>query len=251
MSILSLLSIVILWVIVLLLGFLVFGTLRALGILSWRLEQIEATTPKRLGRDGLKAGRKAPDFTLPCVNPDLVAPVVAQPPHVVARSPDRAIALTEGLHDGAVGDEWSGRETAPQQVVSLHDFAGRKVLLVFTQSGCSPCKKIVPELNRLAAVGRIANPSHPQVLVVNNGDLEMTRKWNTEVAARFPVLAQTQFSISKKYEVFATPFAFLIDAKGVIISKGIVNNRQHIRYVLSGARASEPGALTTGDNGRP
>jgi peroxiredoxin len=198
---------------------LLFGTLRALGLLSWRLEQLEATTPKRLGRDGLKPGKKAPDFTLPSVT-SLPLPL----------SPDR-----RGR---------SGRE------VSLHDFAGRRVLLVFTQSGCSPCKAIVPELNRLER-------GDTQVLVINNGDLEATRKWSAEVGARFPVLAQTQFSISKKYEVFATPFAFLIDEKGVIASKGIINNRQHVRYVLSGVRASEPElpattsepeALATGDN---
>jgi hypothetical protein len=59
------------------------------------------------------------------------------------------------------------------------------------------------------------------------------------VAARFPVLSQTQFSVSKKYEVFATPFAFLIDERGVITSKGIITSRQHIRYVLSGNRAGE------------
>ncbi len=194
MSILWFLSSIVLWVIVLFLGFLLLGTLRSLGFLSWRLEQLEATTPKRLGRDGLKPGKRAPDFTLP---------------------------------------------SASGQEVSLHEFAGRKVLLVFTQSGCSPCKKIVPELNRLAAVGRIANPSHPQVLVVNNGDLEATRQWSAEVAAHFPVLAQTQFSISKKYDVFATPFAFLIDEKGAIASKGIINNRQRIRYVLSGTCGSE------------
>jgi methylamine dehydrogenase accessory protein MauD len=187
MSILWLLSIVLLWVMVLLLGFLLFGTLRALGLLSWRLEQLEATTPKRLGRDGLKPGKRAPDFTLPSTD---------------------------------------GKE------VSLHDFAGRKVLLVFTQSGCSPCKKVVPELNRLER-------GDTYVVVINNGDTETTCKWSTEVGACFPVLAQTQFSISKKYEVFATPFAFLIDAKGVIVSKGIINNRQHIRYILSGARVPD------------
>ena len=89
---------------------------------------------------------------------------------------------------------------------------------------------IVPDLN-----GLVRGDTH--VLVVNNGDPEATRKWCTEVGARFPVLAQEKFSISKKYEMFATPFAFLIDAKGVIVSKGIINNRQHIHYVLSGARA--------------
>ncbi len=186
MSIFWLVLIAVLWLTVLFLGFLLLGALRALGLLSWRLEQLEATTPKRFGRDGLKPGKRAPDFTLPSV---------------------------------------SGKE------VSLHEFLGRKVFLVFTQSGCSPCKKIIPELNRLGPA--------EQVLVVNNGDLEATRQWSAEAEARFPVLAQTQFNISKKYEVFATPFAFLIDEKGVIASKGIVNNRQHIRYVLSGTRPLE------------
>jgi len=193
------------------LGFLLLGALRALGLLSWRLEQLEATTPKRLGRDGLKLGKKAPDFTLPCMT-------------------FRPLSSLSALNG----------ESAME--VSLHDFAGRKVLLVFTQSGCSPCKAVVPELNRLER-------GDTQVLVVNNGDPDATLKWGAEVGARFPVLAQDKFSISKKYEVFATPFGFLIDEKGIIASKGIINNRQHIRYVLSGKRVSEPGALATGDNG--
>jgi hypothetical protein len=49
------------------------------------------------------------------------------------------------------------------------------------------------------------------------------------------VLAQDRFSISKRYHVFATPFAFLINEKGVIASKGIISNGQHIRYVMVGA----------------
>ncbi len=128
----------------------------------------------------------------------------------------------------------------------MHDFAGRSVLLVFTQSGCSPCKTIVPELNRL-------DRGDTQVLVVNNGTPELTRKWSADVGARFPVLAQEKFSISKQYETFATPFAFLINAKGVIVAKGIIHNRQHIHYVLSGAHHSGPETLTTevrsGSNG--
>jgi methylamine dehydrogenase accessory protein MauD len=186
MSLPWLIPFIVLCIMVLAVAFLLLGTLRSLGLVSWRLEQLEATMPRRLGRDGLRPGKKAPEFTLPGVE---------------------------------------GRD------ISLHDFSGRRVLLVFTQSGCSPCQKIIPELNRLGP--------DEQVLVVNNGDVQATRKWSTKVGARFPVLAQAQFSISKKYQVFATPFAFLIDAKGVIVSKGIINNRQHIHYVLSGACAPE------------
>jgi peroxiredoxin len=160
------------------------GALRALGLISWRLEQLEAITPSHIGRDGLKLGKKAPHFTLP----------------------------------SAAGDE-----------MSLHDFAGRKVLLVLTQSGCAPCREIVPELNRLHEKGE------HQILVVNNAELEGTRRWAVEVGSRFPVLAQEKFSLSKRYQVFATPFAFLIDEQGVITSKGIVGTREYLGYVLTGA----------------
>jgi methylamine dehydrogenase accessory protein MauD len=188
---------VLLWLIVLFLGFLLLGTLRALGLLKWRLEQLEATMPSRLGRSGLKPGKKAPDFTL------------------------RSVAGTE---------------------VSLHDFAGRKVLVVFTQAGCGPCQQIMPELNRLE--GRDF-----QVLVLNKGGAETTSKWAAEIGARFPVLIQDGLDISKKYEAFATPFAFLIDEKGVVASRGIISNKQHIGYVLSGAGGAKNGHAENAPSG--
>jgi hypothetical protein len=62
-----LVSYVALWLAVLFLGFLLLGALRALGLLRWRREQLEAITPTRVGRRGLEPGKKAPDFTRPSV----------------------------------------------------------------------------------------------------------------------------------------------------------------------------------------
>jgi methylamine dehydrogenase accessory protein MauD len=184
MNTLLLISNMVLWMALLGTGFLLLGTLRSLGLLTWRLHQLEVTTPRRLGREGLAVGKKAPDFTLA----------------------------------SAAGGEGS-----------LRDFAGRKVLLVFMQSGCGPCMEIVPELNRVHDKGE------HQVLVVNNGDLETTRTWAAENRAHFPVFSQEKFSISKRYHVFATPYAFVIGQDGLIASKGIAGSRQYLRYVLTGA----------------
>jgi methylamine dehydrogenase accessory protein MauD len=193
------LSQVLLWALVLALGFLLLGTLRALGLMRWRLEQLEATTPSRLGRNGLKPGKKAPDFTLP------------------------SVAGTE---------------------VSLSNFTGRQVLLVFVQPGCGPCRQVTPELNRLQDKGEV------QVVAVSNGDREANRKWAGEVRACFPVLTQERLSLSRRYEAFATPFAFLIDEKGVIRSAGIINSRQHLGFVLAGRRnAPEAEPMATGSPG--
>jgi methylamine dehydrogenase accessory protein MauD len=134
-----------------------------------------------------------------------------------------------GLRPGNKAPDFTLPDVAGRDV-SLGDFAGRPVLLVFTQSGCGPCHAILPELNRLQAGGET------QVLVVNNGDLNEARKSAAEVRASFPVLVQDRFAISKKYEVFATPFAFLIDEAGVVRSNGIAGSRQYLEFVLDGAR---------------
>jgi methylamine dehydrogenase accessory protein MauD len=177
-----------LWAAVLFLGFLLLGVCRTLGTIQWRLDQLELTTPRRVGRDGLKTGSHAPDFVLP---------------------------------------DLAGRD------VSLADFAGRPTLLVFTQHGCEPCGRIVPELNRLVQSGAIG------VLAVANGEPAEVRRWAEDAQAAFPVLTQQGWSVSRQYQVFATPFAFLIDEHGVIQSKGIVTSRKYLGYVLSRGKTND------------
>jgi methylamine dehydrogenase accessory protein MauD len=185
-----LVSAIVSWAAVLFLAFLVVGALRALALLRWQLDQLQATTPTRKGRGGLMVGAKAPLFTLPSV---------------------------------------AGSE------VSLADYAGRSLFLVFVQTGCGPCHAVVPDLNRLQQSGKY------QVLVVNNGERQAVEKWTAEVHADFPVLIQDKWSVSKRYEVLATPFAFLVDQEGVIASKGFVSNKQYMGFVLerrsAGARS--------------
>jgi methylamine dehydrogenase accessory protein MauD len=117
--------------------------------------------------------------------------------------------------------------------VGLEQYSGRKLLLVFMQPGCGPCHAIVPELNRLQDTGEI------QVLVIHNGDTEAVRRWLQQVRPHFPLAVQERFNVSKRYEVFATPFAFLIDEQGVIAARGIVSTKQFLGFVLNGARDHE------------
>jgi methylamine dehydrogenase accessory protein MauD len=177
-----------LWIVVLFFGFLLLGALRALALLRWRVAQLEAITPSRVARSGLRPGKKAPGFALPSI---------------------------------AGGTE--GSEVGP------HLYAGRKLLLVFMQPGCGPCHEIAPELNRLHDAGEV------QVMVIHNGDTEAVRRWIQQNRPRFSVARQDHFNLSKRYEVFATPFGFLIDEAGVIASRGIVSNKQFLGFVLTGA----------------
>jgi peroxiredoxin len=113
------------------------------------------------------------------------------------------------------------------KTVSLEEFAGRSVLLVFTQTGCGPCKSIIPALEHLQKKASL------QIVVVNRGDLASTRDWAETVRASFPILTQEGIEVAKKYEAFVTPFAFLIDESGVVVSRGLVTEARHIDFILS------------------
>jgi hypothetical protein len=106
------------------------------------------------------------------------------------------------------------------------------VFLVFTQAGCGPCKQIMPELSRMSG-------GDLQILVVNKGDAAAAGQLVSKAQPRFPVLVADGLDLSRKYEAFATPFAFLIDENGIIASRGIISNKQHIAYVLSGAAGAK------------
>lgn len=177
-------ALVLLGALLLFLGFLLLGALRTVSLLAWRLDQLEATTPGRLNRNGLPPGELAPDFTLP---------------------------------------DLTGR------VLTLSGHSDRDTLLVFVQSRCGPCHAIVPELNRLQRRRDL------QVLAVLHADSDEAQEWAAETRPEFPVAVQEDWSVSKQYEVFATPFAFLIDRQGVIRSKGILSRRQHVGLLLSTA----------------
>jgi methylamine dehydrogenase accessory protein MauD len=195
-------STITLWIVIIAIGFLLLGTLRTVGLLQWKVDQLEATRPPRGNRSGLKPGVKAPGFTLPDVE----------------------------------GEE-----------VSLADFARRRTLLVFVQSGCGPCHDIVPELNRLQQSGQL------QVVVINSAEPHEAREWAQETSADFPVLIQDRWEVSKQYQVFATPFAFLINEHGAIAAAGIASSHQYLGYLLEAADAFQESAPTqsTPENAAP
>lgn len=155
-------------------------------------------TKSKIKRDGLKAGTPAPDFRLPRLD---------------------------------------GRGE-----LGLSDFRGRRVLLVFSSPQCGPCNALAPELEkfyrshhydtsqRSAAADRstlvAADPS-PQpsprltgrggVVMISKGEPQENRAKVKEHGLTFPIVLQQQWEISRRYAMFATPIAYLIDEQGIII----------------------------------
>jgi peroxiredoxin len=97
--------------------------------------------------------------------------------------------------------------------LSLADFHGERVLLVFSDPDCGPCDELAPQLQEL----HLQRPDL-QVLVVSRRDAEATRIKAAGLGLSFPIVVQRQWEISLLYAMFATPVGYLIDEEGILAS---------------------------------
>jgi peroxiredoxin len=97
--------------------------------------------------------------------------------------------------------------------LSLAEYRGRKVLLVFSDPQCGPCERLVPKLEDLHR-----QQTHLEVVMVSRGDAEENRKKVTQFGLTFPVVLQKQWEVSRSYAMFGTPVGYLVDEAGVLAS---------------------------------
>lgn len=95
--------------------------------------------------------------------------------------------------------------------LSLDEYRGQKVLLVFSDPECGPCNLLAPQLEKLAR-----RTPDIQVIMVSRGEREANRLKVEEQQLTFPVVLQRHWEISRLYAMFATPIAYLIDEHGII-----------------------------------
>ena len=98
-------------------------------------------------------------------------------------------------------------------------------LLMFVSASCPLCKNLIPMAKSFARDERV------QLIFVGDDDVQTQR----DMIARHG-LAGYQFingpDVGQAYEVGKLPFAVLLDADGLILSKGLVNSREHLESLI-------------------
>jgi peroxiredoxin len=96
--------------------------------------------------------------------------------------------------------------------LSLHELSGKSVLLVFSSPHCGPCTALAPELERF-------HRQHPdlKLVMISKGEPKENRAKVKEHGLTFPIVLQQQWEVSRRYAMFATPVAYLINEAGLIV----------------------------------
>jgi peroxiredoxin len=100
------------------------------------------------------------------------------------------------------------------QTITLSQFRGRRLLLLFFSPRCSFCADMLPALEALPD-----SDSHPAVVIVTTGSAGENRRIFEPLRRQFPVLLQEEREVAALFGVHGTPMAYLVDENGLALSE--------------------------------
>lgn len=139
--------------------------------------------------------------------------------------PDLTYA-TELLKPGAAAPDFS-LEDLEGKAVSLKDFRGKNVVLVFWATWCPDCRAEVPLLKSMDA-----SADHDKVVFVSvsfDRDKEVLRSYARENALPgvqlFDPVGKKKSAVGEAYHVKWIPSLYLIDARGKVVLSTVVADK--------------------------
>ena len=115
-------------------------------------------------------------------------------------------------------------------MVSLEDFVGREVLLLFSSIQCSACAEMYPYLG-------VFSQRHPDVavLMLSRGSAEENQSLVEAQGYAFPILAWDN-AVARDYQIPGVPFCYVIDGEGMIANAGFANTLEQLEALAVGGK---------------
>ena len=143
-------------------------------------------------------------------------------------APFGALMIGQGpnVGDAAPLQGVDGLDGAPRTVGGPAE-DGRSTLLFFLSPTCPVCKQLLPALDSIVR----AESAWLRVVLVGDGTREEHGAFAREHGLdRFEYVLSPVVGIT--YQVGKLPYAVLVDASGVLRSKGLVNTREHLESLF-------------------
>jgi len=162
---------------------------------------------------------------------------------LVGRGPRAARAVEAGPKVGEKTPEVI-REDLDGQLVTIGAETKHDTLLILVSHRCPPCRALMPGVATLAANRKKENL---EIVLMSRED-----KWPHEEGEQrikgvhyvvYPELVST-------FQIASTPFAFLLDKQGVVLTKGIANDIQHLESLLTARDVGVPTAADLAERER-
>jgi len=130
---------------------------------------------------------------------------------------DAALALRE-LRESLAQEVRFSLTALDGRVYSLADLRGKVVLVNFWATSCMPCRKEMPEMEKLY---REFGDKGLLVLAISTEERLLVAKFIAEKGYSFPVLLDPGGKASADFDVDGVPKSFLFDRQGALVAEAI------------------------------
>lgn len=147
-------------------------------------------------------------------------------------SPVGALMLAKGLKVGEPAPTMSVADIDGREVTIGGSRAdGRSLLVMFVSPTCPVCKVLLPVLKS----SRRSEKDWLEIVLASDGDPVAQREFvATQGLDVFPYVVAE--SVGLGFQVSRLPFAVLIDERGVLKARGIINSREHLESLFEAKR---------------
>jgi methylamine dehydrogenase accessory protein MauD len=147
-------------------------------------------------------------------------------------APAGALMLNRGLTVGepAPALEVADLDGRAHQVGSTRA-DGRSTLLLFVSPSCPVCKALLPAVKS----SRRDERAWMDVILASDGDSQEQRSFVREQGLEgVPYVVSAALGLA--YQVSRLPFAALLDERGILRARGLVNSREHLESLFEAKR---------------
>jgi methylamine dehydrogenase accessory protein MauD len=147
-------------------------------------------------------------------------------------APAGALMLNRGL---AVGEPAPAMEVADLEG-RTHQLGsarpdGRSTLLLFVSPSCPVCKSLLPAVKS----SRKDERAWMDVILASDGDAGEQREFvRAQGLGGIPYVVSASLGLA--YQVSRLPFAALLDERGILRARGLVNSREHLESLFEAKR---------------
>lgn len=123
-----------------------------------------------------------------------------------------------GITEGNVPPDFE-LMTLDGEKMSLSSLEGKKVILNFWATWCPPCRKEMPDMQK------IHDDYEGEVVVAavnltsSEKNIDSVKRFVDELGLTFPVLLDEDGKINKQFEVLSYPTSYIVNEDGVITTK--------------------------------
>jgi methylamine dehydrogenase accessory protein MauD len=147
-------------------------------------------------------------------------------------APAGALMLNRGLTVGEPAPvlELAALDGRELRVGAARD-DGRSTLLLFVSPTCPVCKTLLPAVKS----SRKDERSWMDVVLASDGDATVQREFvRSQGLEEIPYVVSAALGLA--YQVSRLPFAALLDERGVLRARGLVNSREHLESLFEAKR---------------